>query len=115
MANWFVPFKVESPNEVPFSVKNNYAKISGFDRVKLVYENDRETLIVWVTNDNGWVNGSHVYDTVPLTNGLQGVYKEENGVQMLSFRKDSVEFAIEYNGDILLDKEELVQVASSIY
>lgn len=115
MANWLVPFNVESPNEVPFTVNYKYAQIYGLDQVKLVYENEHNTLIVWVTNNIGWVDFSNMDEVVPLTNGLQGYYKEEDGIQMISFRKDSLEFAVEYDGDIWLDKEELVKVASSIY
>ena len=115
MVNWLVPFKVESPGDLPFLVVDQYAKLSGFNRVKLTYKNEDETLNVWVTNDMGWVSASNMDEVIPLTNGLQGHYKEVDGIQILSFRKDSVEFAIEYKGHILLEKEELVQVASSIY
>jgi hypothetical protein len=44
MAGWFVPFEVVTPSYIPINVENDYVKVIGFDRIKIVYENQDESI-----------------------------------------------------------------------
>ncbi|MBM6617894.1 hypothetical protein [Bacillus suaedaesalsae] len=112
MVEWFVPFKVYTPY-IPFEVEDSYYKISGIDRVKLVYENEDESMIVWATTEIGWNNVTQWDETLQIHGG-KVYYNEVDGIQMISFRVDSVEYAIDYRGKDLLTKDELLKIASSI-
>ncbi len=114
MAGWFVPFKVEIPNYIPLNVENSYVKVVGFNRVKIVYENLDESLTTWATSEIGWNNVSSWDEKITLENGTTAYYNVKNDVQMISWRMDKVEYAIDYTGDKSLPKDELIKVASSI-
>lgn len=114
MAGWFVPFKVEAPNYIPFTVENRYSKIVGYNKVKIVYENQEGSLTTWVTSKIGWNNVSSWDEKTTLENGTAAYYTETDDVQMISWRKDKVEYAIDYSGDKSLPKDELIKIASSI-
>lgn len=111
MADWFVPFKVIEPY-IPFEVENSYSKIVGLDRVKLVYENEKESITVWATTEIGW-NKVSSWETVQLR-GATGYYNETAEIQIISFQVDSVEYAIDYRGKEFMSKEELIKIANSI-
>lgn len=111
MADWFVPFEIAEPY-IPFKVENSYSKIIGFDRVKLVYENENESITLWATTEIGWNNVSS-WETVQLR-GATGYYNETSDIQMISFKVDSVEYAIDYRGKEFMSKEELIKIANSI-
>ncbi len=112
--SWFVPFKVESPSFIPLNVENSYAKVVGFDRVKLVYESTDDTLTTWVTTQIGWSNVSSWDEKVTLVNGTPAYYNETDEVQMISWRLEDVEYAIDFTGSTPVPKEELIKIASSI-
>jgi hypothetical protein len=114
MAGLFVPFKVETPEYLPFKVENKYAKFAGFDKVEIIYENQNETLTVWATSNIGWNNVSEWDEKVTLGDSATAYYGETDNVQMISWRVDEVEYAIDYEGNMSLDKEELIKIASSI-
>ena len=113
-ASWFVPFKVESPSYIPLNVENSYAKIVGFNRVKLVFESTDETLITWVTTKIGWSNVSSWDEKITLANGTPAYYNETEEGQMISWRLEDVEYAIDFTGNTPIPKEQLIKIASSI-
>lgn len=114
MAGWFVPFKVELPNYVPLDVEKSYVKVVGFNSVKIVYENQNESLTTWATSEIGWNNVTSWDEKVTLDKGTTAYYNKTNDAQMISWRIDKIEYAIDYTGNKPLSKEELIKIASSI-
>jgi hypothetical protein len=114
MAGLFVPFKVETPEYLPLNVENKYAKFAGFDKVEIIIENPNETLTVWATSDIGWNNVSEWDEKVTLFDGSTAYYNETDNIQMISWRINDVEYAVDYEGTKPLNKEELIKIASSI-
>ncbi len=108
------PFNVETPDYFPFEVEDKYGKFIGFDRVKLVYKNSDESLTVWVTSEIGWNNVSSWDEQITLSDGNKAYYNKSDKTQMISWRNNNVEYAIDYEGNKLLDKNELIKFASSI-
>lgn len=114
MAGWFVLFKVESPSYIPLNVEDSYSKVVGFNKVKIVYENQDGSFTTWATSKIGWNNVSSWDEKITLENGTTAYYTETDDVQMISWIKDKVEYAIDYSGDKSLSKDELIKMASSI-
>lgn len=113
-ASWFVPFKVESPSYIPLNVENSYAKVVGFDRVKLVYECTEDTLATWVNTKIGWSNVSSRDEKITLVNGTPAYYNETEEGQMISWQLEDVEYAIDFTGNTPISKEQLIKIASLI-
>jgi hypothetical protein len=112
---WIVPFEVETPDYMPVEVENEYAKFIGFDRVKIVYENEEDSLTVWATTEIGWNNVSNWDEKISLTDGRRAYYTESGSTQMVSWQNGKeVEYAIDYEGNTPLNKDELIRIASSI-
>jgi hypothetical protein len=114
MAGWFVPFKVETATYIPISVENQYSKLIGFKRVKTVYENSNETITVWATSEIGWNNVSNWDEHISLSDNTTAYYNSRDRVQMISWRKGNVEYAIDFKGAEPLSKYELIKIASSL-
>jgi hypothetical protein len=114
MAGWFVPFKVGTATYIPISVENQYSKLIGFNRVKTVYENPDETITVWVTSEIGWNNVSNWDEHFSLDDGTTAYYNSSDTVQMISWRKGKVEYAIDFKGTSPLSKDVLIKIASSL-
>ncbi|MEC5424773.1 DUF4367 domain-containing protein [Virgibacillus sp. C22-A2] len=114
MAGWFVPFKVEIPTNIPLDIESEYAKVVGFDRVKIIYESPEESVTFWATSKIGWNNVSSWDESITLADGTPAYYNERDNIQMLSWRMDKVEYAIDYKGKQPLSKDELIKVASSL-
>lgn len=114
LANWFVPFKVGVPQYIPFHVDDQYAKISGFNRVQFIFKNEHETLTVWATNDQDWIHYPDKRETYPLNSGQLGYYSETGNIQTLNFKKDAIHYSMDYEGSTLLSKNELRSIANSI-
>ncbi|WP_456272534.1 hypothetical protein [Bacillus sp. AK031] len=117
VADWFVPFKVVEPYVGPVEMKNEYSKVVSWNKVKLVYETEDGTFTVWATTDIGWNNVGAWGEEVDLLGGTgryTGHYNEEEGVQMISFRLDKVEYAIDFKGSSLIPKEDLIEIANTI-
>lgn len=114
MAGWFVPFKVEIPTYIPIDIESEYAKAVGFDRVKVIYKNPEESMTVWATTKIGWNNVSSWDESITLIDGTPAYYNESEGMQMISWRLDKVEYSIDFKGQEPLSKGDLIKVASSI-
>ncbi|MGM7701790.1 DUF4367 domain-containing protein [Pseudalkalibacillus sp. Hm43] len=115
MINWIVPFEVVTPAYLPFEAEEEYAEFTGFDRVRLVFENAEDSLGIWVTSEIGWNNVTDWDEELTFEDGRKAYYTESDGTQMLSWRNGKeVEYAIDYVGKEPLSKDELIQVASSI-
>jgi hypothetical protein len=114
MASWFVPFKVEKPTYIPLDIESEYAKVVGFDRVKIIYKSPEESVTVWATSKIGWNNVSSWDESITLTDGTPAYYNESDDLQMISWRMDKVEYAIDFKGQQSLSRDELIKVASSI-
>lgn len=112
MANQLVPFKVEEPSYLPIKTSKTYSHVIGSDRVETVYENKNETITVWATTDIGWNVVSNWTEQIVLSNGIRGYYNEQDSLQMISWRKGNVEYAIDYEGENLT-KEDLIEIAAS--
>src|SRR5699024_124066 len=106
--------KVESPSYIPLNVEDSYSKVVGFNKVKIVYENQDGSFTTWATSKIGWNNVSSWDEKITLENGTTAYYTETDDVQMISWIKDKVEYAIDYSGDKSLSKDELIKMASSI-
>ncbi|WP_226682482.1 hypothetical protein [Sutcliffiella horikoshii] len=114
-AGLLVPFKVESATYVPIDVEKQYSKISGFNRVKTVYENQEESISVWATSEIGWNNVSNWDEQITLNDGTTAYYNViDDNVHMISWRKDGVEYAIDYKGVKEISKEKLIKMVQSI-
>lgn len=115
IASWFVTFEVELPEYIPLDIETKYAKVVGFNKLKIVFENPNEKLTVLITNDIGWNNVSNWDEEVKLTDGVLAYYNRNdvNNIQMISWRKDRVEYAIDYEGKGSIDKHKLIKIASS--
>lgn len=111
-AGWIVPFDVNEPGYIPFDVENRYSEISGFDRVKLVYENSEESLTFWATTETGWNNVSNWDEEVTLDDGTTAYFTSSDETQMISWQKNDVEYAIDYTSAKPIAKSELIKVAS---
>ncbi|MCF6139536.1 hypothetical protein [Pseudalkalibacillus berkeleyi] len=111
-AGWIVSFDVNELLYIPFDVENRYSEISGFDRVKLVYENSDESLTYWATTEIGWNNVSSWDETLTLNNGTTAYYTSTDETQMISWRTGDVEYAIDYTSTKPIAKSELIKVAS---
>ncbi len=115
MIGWIVPFEVITPEYLPFEAEEEYAEFIGFDRVRLVFENAEDSLAIWVTSEIGWNHVSNWDEKLTFEDGRRAYYTESGGNQMLSWRNGKeVEYAINYEGNTPLSKDELIQVASSI-
>ncbi|ART74878.1 hypothetical protein B4U37_01915 [Sutcliffiella horikoshii] len=114
-AGLLVPFKVESATYVPIDVEKQYSKISGFNRVKTIYENQEESITVWATSEIGWNNVSNWDEQITLYDGTTAYYNViDDNVHMISWRKDEVEYAIDYKGAKEISKEKLIKMVQSI-
>ena len=114
MAGWFVPFEVETSALVPIKVENAYAKVIGFDRVKIVHENPDQSLTIWVTSEIGWNNVASWDEKTKLMGGTTAYYTETADAHLISWRMEEVEYSIEFEGNEPLSKEKLIEMASSI-
>lgn len=114
MASWLVPFKVEMPTYIPLDIESEYAKVVGFDTVKIAYDSTEESVTFWATSKIGWNNVSSWDESITLNDGTPAYYNESDNIQMLSWRMDEVEYAIDYEGKRLLSKDELIKIASSL-
>lgn len=114
MAGWFVPFKVEIPAYIPLDTESEYAKIVGFNRVKVIYDSPDESITLWATSEIGWNNVSSWDESVSLSDGTTAYYNERDHIQMLSWRMGEVEYAIDYKGKQPLSKDVFIKVASSL-
>ncbi|MFD1737640.1 DUF4367 domain-containing protein [Bacillus salitolerans] len=113
MASWFVPFDVSSPTYLPIQSNNHYAKVSLYNRVKMIFENENERVTVWVTSQIGWHNVSSWDEQTRLLDGTTAYYQENEHNQMLSWRINDVEYSIVYEGPSQLSKEEMMEMAMS--
>ncbi|UTT42654.1 DUF4367 domain-containing protein [Exiguobacterium aurantiacum] len=82
-------------------------------QVKLVYENDVESLTIWATTNLGWNHVTGWDESIKLSDGSSGHYTEVDQTKMVSWQYENVEYAIDYSGS-RLSKEELLKIASSI-
>ncbi|GAA0344034.1 hypothetical protein GCM10008967_38090 [Bacillus carboniphilus] len=114
MAGWFVPFKVDTPTYLPLDVEHQYAKVVGLDTVKILYKGSGGTITVWATTNIGWNNVSTWDEQVSLLDGTTAYYDFIDNMQMISWKKGNVEYAVDYQGEPLLAREELIEIASSI-
>ncbi|MGB5946584.1 hypothetical protein [Paenisporosarcina sp.] len=114
MADWLVPFKVVEPFYDVEDLDKQYSKVMGYNKVKLVYENQEGILTVWATSEIGWNKVSNWEEEVELLNGATGYYNETNLFQSISFRVDEVEYSIDYKGNDPISKSDLIKIANSI-
>ena len=114
MGSWFVPFKVETPTYIPIDIESAFAKVVGIDRVKIIYEGPRGSVTVWATSKIGWNNVSSWDERITLADGTPAYYNETDNIQMISWRLDKIEYAIDFKGKQPLSKTELTKIASSI-
>jgi len=114
MAGWFVPFEVETSALIPIKVENSYAKVIGFERVKIIHENPEQSLTIWVTSEIGWNNVDSWDEKTKLMDGTTAYYTETADTQLISWRMGEVEYSIEYKGKKSLSKVKLKEMASSI-
>lgn len=114
MADWFVPFKVVEPFYDVADLDKQYSKVMGYNKVKLVYENQEGILTVWATSEIGWNKVANWEEEIELLNGATGYYNETNLVQSISFRVDEVEYSIDYIGNASIPKSDLIKIANSI-
>ena len=114
MASWFVPFKVETPSYIPIEAENEFAKVFIFNRVKIVYKNQNESLTVWATSKIGWNNVSSWDEKITINDETTAYYNESGDVQIISWRLGKVEYAIDYKGNEPLPIEKMIKMASSI-
>ncbi|MGB2993806.1 MAG: hypothetical protein WBB47_14330 [Paenisporosarcina sp.] len=112
MADWLVPFKVVEPFYDVEDLDKQYSKVMGYNKVKLVYENQEGILTVWATSEIGWNKVSNWEEEVELLNGATGYYNETNLFQSISFRVD--EYSIDYKGNDPISKSDLIKIANSI-
>jgi hypothetical protein len=113
MADWLVPFKVVEPFYDIEDLDKQYSKVMGYNKVKLVYENQEGILTVWATSEIGWNKVSNWEEEVELLNGATGYYNETNLFQSISFRVDEVEYSIDYKGNDPISKSDLIKIANS--
>lgn len=113
LANIIVPFDFETPNYIPMDTEKKYVKIVSLDTVKVIYEHQGGAFILWATTEIGWNNVSNWEEKLTLQNGKTAFYTEADA-QIISWRNDKVEYAIDYIGNTAIAKEELIAIASSI-
>lgn len=109
----FVPFEVNEPNYLPIETTNHYSNVVNLSQIKLVYENDVESLTIWATTNLGWNHVTSWDESIKLSDGSSGYYTEVDQTKMVSWQYENVEYAIDYSGS-RLSKEELLKIASSI-
>ncbi|GEN52656.1 hypothetical protein [Halobacillus faecis] len=112
LVGWTTTFDVKHPEYIPFDADKQYGKKAGLDRVSLNYENSSSTLVVWVTNEIGWNNVSSWEEEMSLSDGTKAYYTESDGIQIMSWRINNVEYAIDYTGSESLSRNEFIKVAS---
>ncbi|WLD94721.1 hypothetical protein [Alkalihalobacillus sp. AL-G] len=113
VASFLLPFEISTPEELPFEAEETYVKIIGSDRVKIIYENNADQLVLWITTEIGWNNVSSWDEKGSLKNGIIAHYTESSSPK-LSWRKDGLEYALDYSGSRDLDKNDLIKIANSI-
>ncbi|RXI96600.1 hypothetical protein DS745_23150 [Anaerobacillus alkaliphilus] len=114
VAGLFVPFKVENITYIPINVEKQYAKVSSFNRLKTVYESQNESITVWATSKIGWNKVAGWDESITLSDGTTAYYNSVDNVQMISWRKNKVEYAIDYKGTKAMPKEELIKMVLSL-
>ncbi|RDU37805.1 hypothetical protein DRW41_08270 [Neobacillus piezotolerans] len=108
-------FKVEPPAYLPIEAEQSYAKVIGFNRVQLIYENQNESIIVWATSKLGWNNVAGWDETLSLPDGTPAYFTVgADDIQMFSWTKGKVEYSIDYRGTRDLGKEEFIKTALSM-
>ncbi|WP_261130496.1 hypothetical protein [Bacillus sp. Marseille-Q3570] len=108
-----LPFDISTPVQLPFDSYEEYTSIAGFDRAKVVYENNDEELILWITTEIGW-NKVADWERTTLEDGTVAHFTELDETQVLSWQKNDVEYALDYSGPEYIAKNELVNIANSI-
>lgn len=107
-----VPFEVNEPTYLPIETTNQHSNLVNLNQVKLVYQNDVESLTIWATTDVGWNHVTNWDEQIKLLDGSSGYYTEVDQIKIISWQYKNVEYAIDYSGN-RLSKEELLNIANS--
>ncbi|WP_257348579.1 DUF4367 domain-containing protein [Pseudalkalibacillus decolorationis] len=114
VVSYIVPFEISTPEQIPFDTDESYASIVSLEKVKVIYKNKNEELVLWITTDIGWNNVSDWEEKVNLEDGTEAYYTEFQNTKMLSWQNDGLEYALDYSGTKDVGERELLKIADSI-